>query len=78
MAQASVAQWIEHQPVKQKISSLIPCQGTCLGCRPRSQLRACKGQLIDLSLAHQCFSLSPSLPLSLKIKKIIFKKNITQ
>ena len=32
----SVAQWIEHQPVNQKVTSLIPTQGTCLGCGPGS------------------------------------------
>ena len=25
------AQWIEHQPVNHRVSSLIPSQGTCLG-----------------------------------------------
>ena len=31
---ASVAQWIEHKPVKQRVASLIMSQGTCLGCGP--------------------------------------------
>ena len=31
---AGVAQWIERWPVKQKVSGLIPGQGTCLGCGP--------------------------------------------
>ena len=45
-------------------------QFTCLDCGPGSQLGACKRQLIDVFLAHRCFSpsLSPSLPLSLKNK----------
>ena len=29
---AGVAQWIEHQPANQRVASLIPSQGTCLGC----------------------------------------------
>ena len=36
-ALAGVAQWIEHQPVNQRVASLIPSQGTCPGCRPGSQ-----------------------------------------
>ena len=36
-ALARVAQWIEHQTVKQGVTSLIPSQGTCLGCEPGSQ-----------------------------------------
>ena len=35
-ALAGVAQWIEQQPANQRVASLIPSQGTCLGCRPRS------------------------------------------
>ena len=31
---AGVAQWIEYQPVKQRVANLIPSQGTCLGCGP--------------------------------------------
>ena len=50
MALAGVAQWIEHQPVNQKVTSLIPGQGTCLGCRSGLQLQTCKRQLIDVSL----------------------------
>ena len=33
-ALAGVAQWIECQPVNQKVAGSIPSQGTCLGCRP--------------------------------------------
>ena len=29
---AGVAQWIECWPVNQRVASLIPSQGTCLGC----------------------------------------------
>ena len=33
-ALAGVAQWVECWPVNQRVSVLIPCQGTCLGCGP--------------------------------------------
>ena len=33
-ALADVAQWIEHWPVNQRVTGLIPSQGTCLGCGP--------------------------------------------
>ena len=36
-ALADVAQWIEHQPVNQRVAGLIPSQGICLGCRPGPQ-----------------------------------------
>ena len=36
LALASVAQWIEFQPANWKAASLIPSQGTCLGCGARS------------------------------------------
>ena len=29
-----VAQWIECQPVNQRVTGSIPSQGTCLGCGP--------------------------------------------
>ena len=34
---AGVAQWIECWPMNQKVASLIPSQGTCLGCGPDPQ-----------------------------------------
>ena len=40
MALAGVAQWIENWTVKQSVTSLIPSQGTCLGCGPGPQLWA--------------------------------------
>ena len=61
VALAGVAQWIEHQPANQRVASLIPSQGTCLGCGPGPWLRACERQLIDVSL--------PPFTLSLKINK---------
>ena len=72
---AGVAQWIECQPVNQKVTGLIPSQGTCLGFRPGPHLGAHERQPIDVSLTHLCFSpsLSPSLPFSLnRNKEIIF------
>ena len=36
-ALAGVAQWLEHQPANQKVTSSIPSQGTCLGCGPGPQ-----------------------------------------
>ena len=37
LALAGVAQWIEHQPVNQKVAGSIPSQGTCVGCEPGPQ-----------------------------------------
>ena len=37
MALAGVAQWIELQPVNQRVTGSIPSQGTCLGCVPGPQ-----------------------------------------
>ena len=34
VAMAGMAQWIEHQTAKQRITGSIPSQGTCLGCGP--------------------------------------------
>ena len=64
-AVAGVGYWVECQPVNQKITSLIPGQGTCLGCRPGPQL----GCLWEAT--SWCFSpsLSLSLPLSLEMNK---------
>ena len=50
-ALAGVAQWTEHGPVNQRVTGLIPSQGTCLGCRLVPQLGAHEGQPhIDVSL----------------------------
>ena len=70
-ALAGVTQWIERQPLDQKVAGSVPGQGMCLGCGPGLQLGMCERQPIDVSLAHRCFSpsLSPSLPCSLKINK---------
>ena len=51
LALAGVAQWTEHQPANQRVTSLIPSQGTCLGCGPGLQKGACERQPhIDVSL----------------------------
>ena len=70
-ALAGVAQWTECQPGNQRVAGSIPSQGTRLGCRPGPQLGACVKQLLDVSLTHQCFSLSlfPSPSPPLKINK---------
>ena len=53
------------QAENQRVASLIPSQGTCLGCGPGPQQGAHERQPhIAISLP-----LSPSLPLSLKINK---------
>ena len=36
-ALAGVTQWIEHQPVNQRVTGLIPSQVPCLGCGPGPQ-----------------------------------------
>ena len=61
-ALAGVAQWMEHQPVSQKVTGSVPHQGTCVGFGPGPQLGLYKRQPIGFSP-----SLSLSLPLSLKI-----------
>ena len=53
LALAGVAPWIECWPVNQKVNSLSPSQGTCLGCGPGSWMGACERQhlsYIDASL----------------------------
>ena len=41
----------ERGPVNQRVTGLIPSQGTCLGCEPGPQLGVCKRQPhIDVSL----------------------------
>ena len=71
MTLVGVAQWIECQPANQEVAGSIPCQGTCMGCGLGPSLGVCERQPADVSLTLQCFSpsLSPSLPLSLKINK---------
>ena len=49
---AGVGQWIECQPENRMFTSLIPSQGTCLGCGPGPQLGACEKQPTDISFIH--------------------------
>ena len=71
-----MAQFVGCRPTKQKVTSSIPSQGTCLNYGLVSSCGMCKRQLIDACLTHWCFSpsFSSSLPLSLKINKHIFLK----
>ena len=66
---AGVAQWTECWTAKQRVAGSIPSQGTCLGYRPGPQ----QGGVLEAT-KHCCFSpsLSPSLPLSLKITSFFF------
>ena len=67
---AGVIQWIEHRPVNQSVSSLIPGQGTCLGCESGPWLGACERQLMDVIHCSFSPSFSFSFPLSKKrVKK---------
>ena len=72
-----MAQWAGGRPAKREVTSLIPTQGTCLGSRSGwSQVRAHGRGKRSVLLSHRSFfpSLSPSLPLALKINEI-FKIN---
>ena len=53
----ALAQWIDCQPVNQRVTSSIPSQGTGLGCGPGLQLWACERQ------PHTDVSLPLFLPL---------------
>ena len=55
---AGVAQWIECRPANQRVSGLIPSQGTCLGCGPGPQWGMFKRQHIDF-LSVSFFFTSP-------------------
>ena len=59
-----MAKWFECWPTNQRVTGLIPSQGTCLGCRPGPQCGARKRQpYSDISLLFL-----PPFP-SLKINK---------
>ena len=62
---AGVAQWIERGLANQRVAGLILSQGTYLGCQQGPQWGSRERQ------PHVGFSpsLSPSLPLSLKVDK---------
>ena len=61
----------EAQVAGLMVTSSIPGQGTCLGCAFGPRSGAYETQPIDVFPSHLCFSpsLSPSLPLSLKINE---------
>ena len=62
---AAVDQWIECWLVNQRVASLVPSEGTYLGCAPGPPWGACERQpSIDVFLP-----LCLSLPLSLKMNK---------
>ena len=42
---------VGHHPANREVTSSIPGQGTCLGCRPGPWLGACEKQPMDVSLA---------------------------
>ena len=63
-ALADVAQWIEHQTVKQRVTVSIPSQGSWLGCETGPQKQVARGNHTLIFLPF-----SPSLPLCLKINK---------
>ena len=69
-----MAQWTGHHPTNTGSS---PGQSAFLGCRAGLQLRARERQPISVSHSHPCFSpsISPSLPLSLKINKSQKREN---
>ena len=68
---AGMAQWVEHQPANQKVTSLILGQGSCLGCRPGPSWGHVRGsQSMFLSHTSMFLSLSFSLPSPLSKKKI--------
>ena len=70
-ALTGVAQRVGCRPANRQVAGLIPGQGTCVGGGPGPLLGMCERRLMHVSLVHPCFSpsLSPSLPLSLKINK---------
>ena len=67
---SSVAQWVACCPAKQKFAGLIPGRGIWLDCRPGPWLGGCEKKPINVSLVHQCFSLSLSPSLSFCLKFI--------
>ena len=64
-ALAGVAQQTEHQPADTKVTSLISCQGRCLGCWPGLQVGVCARQPTGFSHTSMFLYHSFSLPSSL-------------
>lgn len=68
-----VAQWLEYQPVHQKVECLIPCQEHVPGLQVQSPVPVtCRMQPIHVCVSHFPF-LRPSLPL---LKKDKWKKDV--
>ena len=59
--------WLEHRPISQKVVGSIPGKGTFLVVGSVSSQGTYGRQTIDVSLSHQCFSLSLTLSLSLSL-----------
>ena len=70
VAPNGVAQRPGHRPVNQRVVR-FPARARAWVVGQAPLLGVCKRQPTDVSLKHRCFSpsLSPSLPLSLKINK---------
>ena len=68
IALAGMSQWIEHQPVNQEVTGLIPSQGTSHSCGPGPHLGHARGNwsMCLLQIAVSSPFLSPSFLLSLK------------
>ena len=52
LALTGVAQWIERQPVNQKVAGLILSQGMCLGCGQVPSWRMRERQPTTVSVIH--------------------------
>ena len=70
MALAGVAQLVEHPPRKGKVASLVPHQGTGLGCTFRPWSGCVREVLINVSLLHPSIFLTLSFSLSCLLSKI--------
>ena len=70
LALTGAARVVKHHPAKRKVKRCSQWD-THLGCGPSPPLGACEWRLTNVALTHRCFSssLSPSLPLCLKINK---------
>ena len=55
--------WLEHHPVDQKVTGLIPSQGTYLGCRFDPQSGPTQEGNQSMFLSHVAIYLSPFLSL---------------
>ena len=65
IALAGAAQWVKCRPTNGKVASLVPSQGTCLGCGPGS-LAGGMGEATSQYISHTLL-FPPSFSLSLHI-----------